>query len=324
MLFANGIGPVLCFSPAHAGFGFRRHRGGERGFCRFDHALPGFDFAASGRKFALDRLQPPAFGEPPRCSGRGVRGDGKTVPAPKIAVARHQPLAWLERCSEAGSGGAFDDADLGQPAGQFRRGFYKKRQRLCAFRQHRIGRIERRAGPAHRCGGIDRRIEIVAESGAERLLVTLGDVQRVGHRRPQVLVLDRKQLADRLGFGLEPLHAAFGGCERSAGGVEFGSRLRVRNLCRSRGALRFGEFCLRGREHRSQSGKIGLAAAGRGKAGVDVCKLGFQPFRALRVIVQRRLKLIALRRQIGECPGRTRQTIFPIWQGLPRLVPGDR
>ena len=122
---------------------------------------------------------------------------------------------------------------------------------------------------------IDRRIEIVAERCAERLLVTFGDVQRIDHRRPEIFVLDRKQLAYGLGFGFQPLHAAFGGTSGARAASTFGSRLRVRDFCGSRGALRFGERCLRGREHRGRGGQIGLAAAGRGKAGSILASSAF-------------------------------------------------
>ena len=143
-----------------------------------------FDFAARGRKLAFDRLQAAALGEPPRCAGRRMRGGGKAIPAPKVAFARYQPLAGLEHRRKARAVAAFDDADLGEAARKFRRRLHKLRQRRNAVRQSWIGRIERRARPAHRCGLIDRRIEIVAKRGAERLLVTFGDGERVHHRRP--------------------------------------------------------------------------------------------------------------------------------------------
>ena len=44
-------------------------------------------------------------------------------------------------------------------------------------------------GPAHRRGGIDGRVEIVAEHGAERLFIALGDGDAVDDRRPQILGL---------------------------------------------------------------------------------------------------------------------------------------
>ena len=93
-----------------------------------------------------------------------------------------------------------------------------------ALRQRRIGRIDRRAGPAHRVALIDRRVEIVAERCAKRDFVALLDGDAVDHRRPHALGLDREQLHQRLGFGVEPLHRALGVGEREAGGVEMLAR----------------------------------------------------------------------------------------------------
>ena len=144
--------------------------------------------------------------EPARGAGRRMRGGGKAVPAPEVAFARNQPLAGLEqRRRGAAPSRALDHADLRQPARQLGRRLDVARERLDAVRQRRIGRIDRGAGPAHRRGRIDRRIEVVAERGAERLLVALLDGERVDHRRPQVLGLDRQQLGERLGLGFEPL-----------------------------------------------------------------------------------------------------------------------
>ena len=196
--------------------------------------------------------EPAALGEPARRAGRRMGGDGKAVPAPEIALARNQPLAGLEQRREARPVGALDDADLAEPARQFRRRLHMVGERGRAVRQLRIGRIERRAGPAHRRGLIDRRVEIVAERGAERLLVALVDDERVHHRRPQILVLDREQLADRLGLGLEPLHAALGGGERRARGVEPLARAGMGDFRRARRVLGFGERGLCGRQRLRQ------------------------------------------------------------------------
>ena len=224
MLLARGIGHVLGLAPARARLDFRGRCSGKRRFGRFDDALLAFDLAARGLNLALDRLQPAALGEPARRAGRRMGGDGEAVPAPEVALARYQPLAGLEQRRKARSVAALDDADLGETARKFRRRRHKASQRLDAVRQGWIGRIERRARPAHRRGLIDRRIEIVAERGAERLLVAFGDGERIHHRRPEILVLDRQQLADGLGFGFQPLHAALGGGERSARGVDFLAR----------------------------------------------------------------------------------------------------
>ncbi len=55
--------------------------------------------------------------------------------------------------------------------------------------QGRIALADAGIGPAHRRRRIDRRIEIVAQGCAERLLITFGDGDAVDDRRPQVLGL---------------------------------------------------------------------------------------------------------------------------------------
>ena len=90
--------------------------------------------------------------------------------------------------------GALDHADLGETARQFGRRGHVLCQRFDAFRQRRVGRVDRGAGPAHGGIGIDRRVEVVAERGAERLFIALGHRDAVDHRRPQVLGLAVQQL----------------------------------------------------------------------------------------------------------------------------------
>ena len=99
------------------------------------------------------------------------------------------------------------------------------------------------AEPIQRIGAvrIDRRIEVVAERGAERLLEALVDRDGVHHRRPQVLGLDRQHLGQRLGFGLQPLHAPLGLGERVAGRFQFLARGRVRGLGFERGRFSGGD-----------------------------------------------------------------------------------
>ena len=60
----------------------------------------------------------------------------------------------------------------------------------------------------------------------------------------------------------------------------------------------------------SQRREIRRAAAGSGEAGFDIGKLGLEPRGALLVIVQRRLQLIAPRRQIGERAGQFGEGFF--------------
>ena len=303
VLFAQGVGRVLRLAPLRARFGLRLGRGGGRRLRRLDRATLGFDFAARGGKLALDRLETTAFGEPARCAGPRMRGGGKAVPAPEIALARDEPLPGLEQGGEARPVGAGDDADLAEPACELGRRLHMAGECGRAVRQLRIGRIERRTRPAHRRGLIDRRVEVVAERGAERLLVALVDDERVHHRRPKILVLDREQLADRLRLGLEPLHPALGGIERRPRGVESLPRAGVAKFRRARRVLRFGERRLCGRQRFRRLGNVRRAAARRRQPGFDVAELGRKSRRALGMIAQRRLQLIAARAQIGERAG---------------------
>ena len=66
-----------------------------------------------------------------------------------VAFARHQPLAGLEQCRKLRPGGAIDDADLRQTAGELRRRLNILRQRRDAVGELWIGWIDGRAGPMH-------------------------------------------------------------------------------------------------------------------------------------------------------------------------------
>ncbi len=154
---------------------------------------------------------------------------------------------------------------------------------------------------------IDRRVEIVAERRAERLFVALAHVECVHHRRPKIFALDGEKLADGLGLGLEPLHAALGQSERRAGGVDHFARCLMRGLRGVRGLLRLGERGLRSRKRRRQGRKIRGAGIGRGKSGIDIDEFGLEPRRALLVLGQGRLKLVAPRGQIGQRAGQFRE-----------------
>ena len=60
--------------------------------------------------------------------------------------------------------GTLDHADLGKPAGEFRRRLDVRRQRLDALREGRVGRIDRGAGPAHGRRRIDRSFEVTSRT----------------------------------------------------------------------------------------------------------------------------------------------------------------
>ena len=146
-------------------------------------------------------------------------------------------MAGLELADEPGAVGAGDHADLRQPPRHgFRRRADERGQGGDAVGQRRIGGVDRRAAPMDRRRLLDRRVEVVAEGGAERRLVALLDGEEIDHRRPHLLVLDMQQARERLRLGLETVGVALGLAERLARHVE---RLPGRRLGRL-GAHRLG------------------------------------------------------------------------------------
>ncbi len=310
VLLARGIGRVLGLAPAGARLRFSRDGGAERRFGGLDDTAFAFDLGAGGRKLAFDRQKPAAFGEPPRRAGRGMGGDGKTVPAPEIAFARHQPLPRLEHRGQARSFGAVDHADLGEAALEFGRRFDIFRQRHDAVRQMRIGRIERRAGPVHRGRRADRRVEIVPQSRAECLFVAFGHGDGVHHRGPEILAFDREQLADGLGLGLEPLHAPFGGSQRRPRGVDLFAGAPMRGFRGMRRPFRLRERGLRFGNRSSQRRQVRRAGVGRGEAGLDIGELSRKPGGALLVFAQAGLQLVAAGGEVGKRAGQFGKGFF--------------
>ena len=189
MAFARGVGLALGGAPGIARGGFGGGGGLQLGFGGLQRLPLGGGIDAGLLQLVLDIDEARAFGEPPRRAGRRMGGGDKAVPAPDVAFQRHQPLAGLELRHQLRAALARHDADLRQTARQFGRRLDMGGERLDALGQGRIAFGDAGIGPAHRRGGIDRRIEIVAERGAERLLITLGDGDAVDDRRPQVLGL---------------------------------------------------------------------------------------------------------------------------------------
>jgi hypothetical protein len=135
----------------------------------------------------IDQARP--LGEPARGAGRGVSRGNKTVPAPDVALQRHQSLAGLQLRHQLRATLLGDHADLGEAARQFRRRLHMVGKRFDAFGQRRVALGDADIGPAHRRRRIDRRVEIVAERGADRLLKSFGYRDAIDDRRPQILGL---------------------------------------------------------------------------------------------------------------------------------------
>ena len=189
MAFARGIGLALRGTPGLAGGGLGGGRRLQFGLGVFQRLPLGGGVGAGLLQLVFDIDEARAFGETPRGAGRRMGGRDKTVPAPDIAFQRHQPLAGLQLRHQFRAALLRHDADLRETARQFGRRLDMGGEGFDAGGQRRIVEARAGIGPAHRRGGIDGRVEIVAEHGAERLFIALGDGDAVDDRRPQVLGL---------------------------------------------------------------------------------------------------------------------------------------
>ena len=184
MPVARRVRLVLQRTPARAGRGLGLGGGGHLGRGRRHGRLLGLDLAAHGLQLGLDIGEAVLAGQTAGRTGRRIDGDREAVPAPEVALARHQALAGLEHRCEARGLFALDHSDLRQASSQLFRRLDVIAERLHAIRQRRIGGIDGGAGPAHGRGRIDRGFEIIAERGTEGSLVTLVDGDAIERRRP--------------------------------------------------------------------------------------------------------------------------------------------
>ena len=187
MALARRIGLTLRGPPGLAAGGLGGGRRLQFGLGLFQR-LPLIGGVGAGQlQFVFDIDEARTLGKTPCGAGRGMRGCDKTVPAPDIAFQRHQPLAGLQLRHQFRTALLRHDADLRQAARQFGRRLDVRGEGLDAIRQGWIVEARTGIGPAHRRRGIDGRVKIVAEHGAKRLLIALGDGDAVDDRRPQIL-----------------------------------------------------------------------------------------------------------------------------------------
>jgi hypothetical protein len=132
--------------------------------------------------------------------GRGRRRvglGGVAVPTPKVAGRRHQALTGRQLGLQAGAGlRVGDQADLRQAPGQHLGALYRLRHRPRAGGQRRRWFELGQALPAHRCGVLGRRAQIVAEGRAQGRLESAFDRHPIDHRRPALLILGLDQGGD--------------------------------------------------------------------------------------------------------------------------------
>ena len=126
----------------------------------------------------------------------------------------------------------------------------------------------------------------------------------VHDRRPQILVLDRQHLGQGLGFGFQPLHAAFGFRQRTARGFQRLARRGMRGFGLDGRFFGVGDRLLKFIDsglQRRQIGTIGRLQSAD-FAG-DLRHLGLELGGAIAVLAHGIGQLIALRGQVGEALG---------------------
>ncbi len=134
--------------------------------------------------------------------------------------------------------------------------------------------------------------------------------------------VDMEKPGERLGFGVEPMHAALGLLERWAGDIQRLAGGRMGGLgahCRAFGLRHRG---LRLIDRGGEGAEIGPALRIEGRElGLDRGHLGLQPGAALGLLAHRVGELIALGGEVGEGPGQLRESLLCAGQDF--VVGGD-
>ena len=154
---------------------------------------------------ARQRAEPAALGKPRGGGRRALRGGDEAVPAPQVALARHQALAGLAsvRCSR-GAVGARRRRRSGAGAASARAG----PRRGATSGSTPAGRAGSGRPPhcTRQCTGASsarRRVEVVAERRGQRHLVARRHLDLVEDRRQAAVAGGLQQLGQRLDLGLE-------------------------------------------------------------------------------------------------------------------------
>ena len=317
MPFARRIGLALGGAGSFARGALGLRCGLQFGLRGFQRLALGGGIEARLLKFVLDIDQPRALGEAAGRAGRGMRGGNEAIPAPDVAFGRHQPLAGLELRYQFRAAFPGHDADLPQAACELRRRLHTGCERLDAGGQRGIVEIGAGHRPAHRRGGIDGRIEIVAEGCAECLLKTLGDGDAVDDRRPEVLGLAVDDLGNGAGLGLEPLHALVGLGERGAGGFEPGAGRDMRGFTLLSRGLRLCPVLLRGFRGGSECYDVAETAGLFGELAfvrLDIGDVLVEARKTVAMAADIGLELVAPGGEVGQCSREFAEQLFGVRQ----------
>ena len=205
--------PFLAVCPPQAPGGFLRLAARCFGGAALHVLLPGKDPEAA------------ALLQSARRGNGALRGSDKAVPAPQVALHRHQTLARLELTLQPRAIRAPHDADLHEPPRQLRRSCNTRCKRLHAGQQLRVGHRSGIERPAHRRTSSGRCIQIVAERCRQRQLVPGGHLDVIQHRRQAAVAGRLQKLGECLHLGPElsgsqpdfGCQLALGGCILSSG-----------------------------------------------------------------------------------------------------------
>ena len=192
----------------------RRTLSAVGGFTRGLRIVP---LATQVVEMALDRGQcslkvreTVALLEPDGRRGRRLGRCREPVPAPQVALARDEALAWqqLRLCREAG--GAVNDANLRKAAGEGAWRLHDAGQNLRAIRKAGQGGAVVQRTPVDRRRVIERYVEVIAKRRAKSGLEARRHLEEVNDRRKAFRYAGRQRFTQRAHFRLEALKFAFG------------------------------------------------------------------------------------------------------------------
>ena len=322
---ARGVEPMLRVAPALPGraLGFR-----PLALCALGIGQCLLGRAQSlrrGQGFGIELGQAVLLRQALRGGSRRIGACHQSVPAPQRAVAADKALAGRQHFGQPLGIGCNHDADLRQSAGELRRRLDHAGQRQGLLRQGGIARLRLAAAPMGRRVAVERNVEILAERGAQRRLVTALDLDLLEHCREQVAGRGIQDLCKRARLGLDARQLGPGLLQRRA------QRRLV--LPQRRDGLFGGKRCLLGRGHRRRGvldqhplfrriGEHGDAARDLVGLALDIGDLPRQAVAALDAVAQQALVLVAGGGRFGALGGQFGERGFAGGERGRRL--GDR
>ena len=191
---------LLCLLAQSLGLEPRRFRLGNGGG-KLGVGLGGAALRLGGLR--LERGKPAPLDQPRARGTRRAGLEAVAVPAPEVAVPGNEPLPGPELHLQRATLRGLDHADLLKPPRQHGRPLDEIAERNGASGQRGVVAGSRGQPPMRGRGLLARGIEIVAERGAERLLVAGRDLDLLHDRRP--IMYGRQELRQRGELGLELL-----------------------------------------------------------------------------------------------------------------------